>query len=547
MLTGFRVRNFKAFEDTQTIDLKPLVLLSGVNSAGKSSILQALLLLKQTLESNPGQVLNPTEPLFLGTSDDFLFRENQGRADRPNLVYNLTFAYASQHDTSELMPSKNMRKEKVEYKTHDGFEAAYFQNETMGSISFIDQNDIALFEKLSVFFPNTDVVSDTGNRRLTCQLNLVFAWDIVGMRDQRVAQLSRLEIVLEIDGKPLLGLAAAQRGKSDNYKLSLIEHKTSPELRNLPAEQLSISSFDHFLPESFIISSQQVSNTQSYSPLPQFLRHLFGRIRDDLTERVRYLSSHREPPSPVYGFSYTNDSLNPSGSDFAQVLWQYRRKPVYYAQPGPFFPDTSRRYEMPLAATIAWIMDNVLDLEQPVSVDTVGEHRDIFEVTLETLGKDPISVTLASVGLGYNQILPVIIQGLLTPPGGLVIFEQPEIHLHPNVQAKLVQFFLGLAKAGRRVLVETHSSHMIDHLCLAIAKDQETEDWLARNTAVLFVHPPDQDNTSARIEPVEIDPFGHILNLPRNFMPDIAGVYEETLKAGYAKRRMRQSEEKDAI
>lgn len=45
MLTGFRVQNFKAFQDTGPIDLAPLTLLSGVNSAGKSSLIQMLLVI----------------------------------------------------------------------------------------------------------------------------------------------------------------------------------------------------------------------------------------------------------------------------------------------------------------------------------------------------------------------------------------------------------------------------------------------------------------------------------------------------------------------
>ena len=92
MLTGFRVQNFKVFEDTSFVELKPLTLLSGINSAGKSSILQMLLLLKQTLESRVAQVLNPGGPLFLGTLDNFLF--GGGAEDETlTLIYDLTFAY----------------------------------------------------------------------------------------------------------------------------------------------------------------------------------------------------------------------------------------------------------------------------------------------------------------------------------------------------------------------------------------------------------------------------------------------------------------------
>jgi predicted ATPase len=140
--------------------------------------------------------------------------------------------------------------------------------------------------------------------------------------------------------------------------------------------------------------------------------------------------------------------------------------------------------------------------------------------------------------LGYNQILPVVIQGLLTPPGGLVIFEQPEIHLHPDVQAKLIKFFVGLARSGRRVLVETHSSHMIEHLCLEIAQDETNS--LAKNTQTLFVHAPDKTHKYPRIEKIEITPYGEILNWPKSFLPDVAALDEKIIKAGFEKQKNEQ-------
>ena len=58
MIKKLRLRNFKAFEDTGSLDLKPITVLAGPNSGGKSSILQSLLLLKQTLEGRPEINLN---------------------------------------------------------------------------------------------------------------------------------------------------------------------------------------------------------------------------------------------------------------------------------------------------------------------------------------------------------------------------------------------------------------------------------------------------------------------------------------------------------
>ncbi len=53
MIKTLRLRNFKAFEDTGDVELKPITVVAGPNRGGKSSILQSLLLLKQTLEAPP--------------------------------------------------------------------------------------------------------------------------------------------------------------------------------------------------------------------------------------------------------------------------------------------------------------------------------------------------------------------------------------------------------------------------------------------------------------------------------------------------------------
>ena len=51
-IEAFRIQNFMGFEDSKWIELRPITLLFGCNSAGKSAILRALLLLRQSLESS---------------------------------------------------------------------------------------------------------------------------------------------------------------------------------------------------------------------------------------------------------------------------------------------------------------------------------------------------------------------------------------------------------------------------------------------------------------------------------------------------------------
>lgn len=55
-IRAVQVRGFKSLVDECAIEIRPLTLLAGANSSGKSSILQPILMLKQTLEAtfDPG-------------------------------------------------------------------------------------------------------------------------------------------------------------------------------------------------------------------------------------------------------------------------------------------------------------------------------------------------------------------------------------------------------------------------------------------------------------------------------------------------------------
>lgn len=58
MLNEYQIRNFKAFASPEAIPIRPITLIYGPNSSGKSSIIQSLLLLKQTLEeANPDRAI----------------------------------------------------------------------------------------------------------------------------------------------------------------------------------------------------------------------------------------------------------------------------------------------------------------------------------------------------------------------------------------------------------------------------------------------------------------------------------------------------------
>ena len=70
-------------------------------------------------------------------------------------------------------------------------------------------------------------------------------------------------------------------------------------------------------------------------------------------------------------------------------------------------------------------------------------------------------VSIADVGFGISQTLPVMVALLAAKPGQLVYIEQPEIHLHPRAQTAMAQILADMADRGVKVVVETHSSLLL--------------------------------------------------------------------------------------
>jgi len=78
-----------------------------------------------------------------------------------------------------------------------------------------------------------------------------------------------------------------------------------------------------------------------------------------------------------------------------------------------------------------------------------------------------LRLDISDVGFGISQVLPVIIQAFLSKSDSVLIMEQPEIHLHPKMQADLCDLFISIVNKGRiqkRLLIETHSEYLLKRL-----------------------------------------------------------------------------------
>lgn len=139
-----------------------------------------------------------------------------------------------------------------------------------------------------------------------------------------------------------------------------------------------------------------------------------------------------------------------------------------------------------------------------------AKQRDETQVELK-VGRLPHSsrggahdlVSIADVGFGVSQTLPVLVALLTAEPGQLVYIEQPEIHLHPSAQRALAKILAEAAKRGVIVIVETHSALLLQGVQILVAKNDLAPDlvklhWFQRdNSGATSVASADLDDTGA--------------------------------------------------
>ncbi|WP_263418392.1 AAA family ATPase [Terriglobus albidus] len=92
---------------------------------------------------------------------------------------------------------------------------------------------------------------------------------------------------------------------------------------------------------------------------------------------------------------------------------------------------------------------------------------------------DSREINIADCGFGASQVLPLIVQALTAPSQSITIAEQPEIHLNPRLQYTLADLFVEMANNDRRVIVETHSEHLLLRLRRLIAQGRIAPDMVS--------------------------------------------------------------------
>jgi predicted ATPase len=134
----------------------------------------------------------------------------------------------------------------------------------------------------------------------------------------------------------------------------------------------------------------------------------------------------------------------------------------------------------------------------------------MFELSVRT-SKTAVPVSLADVGFGIGQLLPILVADLQLPRGGTLAISQPEIHLHPSVQADIAEYFVNRALSKRsRYIIETHSEYFLNRLRLLVAQGKLSPDDLS----ILYLS---QDGTQIKSHKIKFNPDGRIEGAPKDF------------------------------
>jgi predicted ATPase len=122
------------------------------------------------------------------------------------------------------------------------------------------------------------------------------------------------------------------------------------------------------------------------------------------------------------------------------------------------------KFQHHVNAWLSYIIDGVTII--PVKDSDTHTAR----ITVENAYSSGKGIFPTNTGFGISYSLPIIVSCLLAENNSILIIENPEAHLHPSAQSKMGYFLGVMANAGIKIIVETHSDHIVNGIQIAVAK-----------------------------------------------------------------------------
>lgn len=430
VFTRLQLKNFKGWEDTGAIRLAPITVFFGSNSSGKTSLLQSILLLKQTAESlDRTRVLHPGDDrtlVDLGTIEDILYGHATDRVLQVLIRWRVP---------NTIMLANRQPGDELQFRAQLG-------------------------------------VADEGQPFV-----LQMAYSVVG-------------------AKVLAAMIA--REDATGYDLAALPKLTRRKGRAWPLPP----------PIRFYGLPDEVTN---YFRNADWLADLALELERQL-DRVHYVGPLREYPQRSYLWAGERPAnVGPRGRLAVPALLAARQDKRQIGRG----EGKGRRYEAFEPLIARWLKH--MGIIDDFKVHQIAKGRKEYEVRVKR-SPGSAEVLITDVGFGVSQVLPVLVQSYYAAEHSTVIFEQPEIHLHPKVQADLADVFTDAARYGKvQFIVESHSEHFLRRLQRRVAEAE-----LVTNKDVAL-YSCDVEASHSIIQELKVDEYGNIANWPKDFFGDEMG------------------------
>jgi hypothetical protein len=544
-LQSIALGNFKAFRETQSVPLRPLTLIFGANSSGKSSLIHGLLLARHAFETGE---LDVTRTEIGGDSVDLGgFRQYVHRRDisqRVEWVATLS-AYALQGHALRCAEKSRAAKLTLSF----GLPLDNFGQPVAGElprlISYEMESDDRVILRLSRRADGTFQVDRLDQETLRPIINAVLA--SVTTSD-RIDPGNASAVTKALDKLiPILRFSARK---------ILPDRLTTGDLTGPALEDLIPISKGSRVDE--LAGAAQVF-------IPRTIADTIESLNNALLiqlGRIRYLGPLRSFPARHLAFAGDQDRNWLAGGGYA---WDLVRRDTELREKVNRWLGSERlqtRYELAverlfrhsdaesgvegglgsIAADMERKMKAASDEDHHFPFDNLWDEQEYTRWLMEGIRKKSAEravdelilmdrrtntpVTHRDVGIGISQVLPVLVHAY-ADKGQIVAIEQPEIHLHPALQAELGDVFIesALGENKNTFLLETHSEHLILRILRRVR--ETTENKLPKDATpvrpedvtVVFVEPTPKGSV---VREMRVDDRGRLLD------PWPGGFFEES-------------------
>lgn len=214
-----------------------------------------------------------------------------------------------------------------------------------------------------------------------------------------------------------------------------------------------------------------------------------------LLKKLFYVSAGRIGPRNYVDISeiYQTDYVMPSGQNVITILAE---KDI----------DFRERFCQELSFILSGATINVKE-------DTISSRIEILLDSIDnTDGFRP-----TNVGYGYSYVLPIVLQTMIAPPDSIIVIENPEAHLYPGAQARLVEFLVKYStERNIQFILETHSDHIINGIRISVKKNHLNR----KDVSILFLDRELSNRPIPAIKHIKVDHNGTLSEEPTDFMDE---------------------------